>query len=69
MCGNRACVNVGHLVARTRAEHRSRHHKRNDVCRNGHPRSEENTYSYRGFNVCRTCRNEWMRTKYRKNVL
>lgn len=65
ICGNRACVRPDHLEPRTKAEHRSGHHKNDAVCRNGHERTPENTYTWHGFNMCRVCKREWMRHKYK----
>lgn len=43
-CENKACRNLAHLEPLTKAEHTDRH--RTDVCRHGHPRTDENTYVY-----------------------
>jgi hypothetical protein len=63
LCRNKACVNIKHLEAVRNGENIRRAYiasKRNIVCKNGHIRTEENTYRYPNNKEiqCRTCRNE-----------
>lgn len=59
VCGERACVNVEHLVLVEPAEHYRLHVEARTHCRVGHPRTEENTYIDRkGRRHCRPCRVE-----------
>jgi hypothetical protein len=63
-CSHRLCVNPAHLKAGTRADNMRegralRAKSERTTCRNGHPFTEENTYTPPGkdrkYRVCRTC--------------
>ena len=68
-CGNKLCVNPGHLQLLTPKEHVYEHHRERNPqfdthCKRGHTR-EGNTY-YRpsgGPPICRPCQNEIKRLK------
>lgn len=70
LCRNRSCVNPSHLEPVTHQENMRRGMayapKRSD-CRNGHPRTAENTRINRnGSRVCRVCGREWIALKRRR---
>ena len=67
-CGIRACVNWRHLRLVSRKQHISLTPAsvayRNLVathCKHGHEFTQENTHTYRGRRMCRTCRRETVR--------
>jgi len=73
-CGNRLCWNVEHLVLIVdQGEHIRISNvpnivlSQNDVCRKGHPLVGDNVIEERSrkwiVRRCRTCRNEWARTR------
>lgn len=56
LCGRRDCFNPAHLELMGAREHHALHHDRPDVCKNGHPRTPENTYTLpTGTRKCRVC--------------
>lgn len=61
-CENRACCNPYHLRVVTRRENQllsnsvSGKAARQTHCRHGHEFTEANTYRYRGYRYCVTCR-------------
>ena len=61
LCRNRACVNPDHLEPVTQRTNTLRAHGEG-FCKNGHPRTAENTYTYTtkvvAHPVCRVCRRE-----------
>ena len=60
-CRVRHCVNPDHLDPCTTGENTARI-PRDATCRNGHPRTEANTYlSPRGDRTCIDCREYWKR--------
>ena len=64
LCRNRACCNPVHLDVVTTQENTRRRDvamRRDEVCRNGHPRTAANTYvSPGGQRACRECRDLWL---------
>lgn len=56
LCRVRACVNPSHLEAVSIAENNRRAAAARTHCRNGHPRSQDNTYAYADGHRCRECR-------------
>ena len=68
VCGNRACVNVEHLVLLTASEHVALHNserfRKHNYCRRGH--SLEDAYYFRntGKRKCRVCERARARTYY-----
>lgn len=68
-CGNKVCVNPIHMELLTLAEHTRLHNNSTkDFCKNGHRRTEENTYILpNGKSSCRDCRElrrlDWIRRK------
>ena len=79
ICGNRGCVNPGHLRAVTAQEHvdlephRYEPNRSKTHCKNGHEFSVENTRVYhdpsRGWvsRHCRTCERQWKADWKRRN--
>lgn len=63
----RTCVNA---KARSNHEKRRAQHtdarRSDETCRNGHPRTEENTMMVSGKRRCRTCHNERSRDSYQR---
>lgn len=65
LCRNRACCNPEHLEVVTALENFQRAPsgglwKRADVCKEGHPFDEVNTYmNPSGSRACRTCHKRW----------
>lgn len=63
-CRNRSCVRPSHLEAVTKLENWRRgfsfsaEYSRKTECPSGHPYNEENTYTYLGRRLCRTCRRQ-----------
>ena len=57
-CRVRSCVNPRHLELVTHTENVRRGLSRSSplVCRNGHPRTNDNTYLYKGWRHCKVCR-------------
>lgn len=77
-CGERACVNPGHLRLVTRKEHNQIHDasqwivgQRRTIthCPCGHPYDKKNTIISRGRRYCRTCGNRRSRKRYYKRKL
>jgi hypothetical protein len=72
LCRNRACVNVLHLEPVTHAENMRRRSEAMTHCKNGHPRTPENTYPRKsgpGRLCCRPCNREAVaRYRERKNA-
>ena len=66
LCRVRSCVNPDHLEAVTSRLNVQRGSTiLHEVCKNGHPRTEENTYvDPRGFQECKLCRRDAVR-RYR----
>ena len=62
-CWTSLCCDVNHLELVTAAENTRRMADQPDVCRNGHPRTMENTYRApgTGWRQCRVC----MNTRYK----
>lgn len=59
LCRNRKCVRPDHLEPVTRGENvrRGAADRLTDICRNGHERTQENTYiTPAGVRQCRTCK-------------
>ena len=57
VCENRACVNPGHLKVLSHGDHKRIH--LGDTCPQGHPKTPENTYYYKGRPWhCRVCQRE-----------
>jgi len=66
VCTNKLCCNVDHLRPMTKKEHSACHPegpdrgrrspKRTEKCRNGHPKTPENTYVCGNLRLCRECR-------------
>ena len=54
LCRNPSCVNPNHLEPVTNQENVKRAHELE--CRNGHIRTPENTYLWRGYRFCKECR-------------
>lgn len=72
LCRNRRCFNPDHLEPVTNAENQRRGAlARDDECRNGHPRTEANTYRTQvGSRGCRICmRASVARYKARKTAV
>ena len=68
-CCNRKCVNPSHMEIVTPVENVRRgtcwkYHSSKTHCPQGHPYSEENTYTYKGKRSCRICRRA-ARKRYR----
>jgi hypothetical protein len=71
LCRVRHCVNPAHLEPVTARENTHRSPLRNDFkthCPQGHPYSDDNTYTWRGHRRCRTCNNEATRRYKRRNI-
>lgn len=67
LCCNKRCVNPAHLEPVTHAENVRRAVANDETCRNGHPRTEANTYRWGGRNghrTCRICSAEGQRRRY-----
>lgn len=57
LCENRWCVNPDHLKVLSHGEHKRLH--LGDCCPQGHPKTAENTYYYKGSPWhCRICQRE-----------
>jgi hypothetical protein len=70
-CEQKLCVNPGHLVLLTRAQHaRLWARTKKKHCVNGHPLTADNTYHAppSGWRQCRTCRNERARARRRRQT-
>ena len=70
-CRVPACCNPDHLEPVTTQENTRRGKKValiGDLCRNGHPRTAENTYTWgrHGWKACRICKTEEARTRRAK---
>lgn len=63
LCRTRACVNPEHLEPVTTAENARRWADSIIVCKNGHPRTPENSYrrAHNGWRRCRVCNREAQR--------
>jgi hypothetical protein len=68
LCGVRHCVNPDHLEPVTRGENSRRGARPRDVCKNGHARTDDNTYiTPVGARQCRICqRANWRRTSAKR---
>jgi len=71
LCRVRACVNPSHLRVVTSRENihapgstcLAKANAELEACRRGHRFDAENTYSYRGYRLCRICRRDWKRAR------
>lgn len=66
LCPNKMCVRPDHLEPVPSEENVSRHWKRQDTCKNGHVRTEENTYIRKrdGSKQCLDCsRARWAKNR------
>lgn len=62
------CVARQHLEPTTKQENMRRAAERRSACRNGHPYTPTNTYTYpSGKRSCRTCRRDGTRRFFEKN--
>jgi hypothetical protein len=68
LCGNKGCVNYQHLEAVTNQENVRRHCAKQTSCRNGHPRTAENTKHRRGRLICLDCDRGHYRPTLRHNT-
>jgi hypothetical protein len=71
LCRNHGCVRPDHLEPVSHAENVRRgesgaHQRRKTHCPQGHEYTEENTYQYRGWRVCRQCRLARVAAAYRR---
>lgn len=73
-CENRKCVNPFHLEVVPKAVNAQRHALRHPktACQAGHVYTEENTYSYKGRQICKICRLRYKKVynealKYKKD--
>lgn len=70
LCRNRACVNTAHLepvtrrVNTLRGEGYTAQQARKTHCKRGHEFTPENTYSWRGGRICRSCRAEYSHNRF-----
>lgn len=75
-CPNKNCWNYNHLYIGTQSDNIQdaiRMETHNQIakthCPAGHPYNNENTYLYKGFRHCRTCRNERSKQSREKHGL
>ena len=68
LCRNRACVRPDHLEPVTHRENMQRSAAQRTHCPQGHPWSEANTYTGRGYRECRACNREKMRAARKRTM-
>lgn len=72
LCGNPSCVNIDHLEAMSRIDHRNKHRDaapqlRRNVCKYGHQLVGDNLAFWTGgYPTCRICHNARLRAYHRK---